>query len=548
MSGEFVSGEHPTPRTGRPSPAGPVPKLGWADAGLATASAILSLTLYVRTLAPGLLYGDSGEFQTLVYSLGMTHPTGYPVYVLLGRLFTLPPFGDPAWRVNLFSAVLGAWTVACLYLIVRLLSGWRLAAVAAVLTLAITPLFWYFSVIAELYVPACAFLSSVILCLLHWRHSGKWPWLAVSALLGGLSLGVHSSVALAAPGVLVYLALTARARRDWLAAFGGALLGVLLALAAFFVLDAHNPDAGYYHATVEPALSVWNMTTADFDSPFERLRFLYAARQFHYAMFPDPAETMPEIFGAYVDVIKAGFAPCSLALIGLGLPALSVRRWREGLLLFLGWGVQMFFITNYAISDVVVFFVPTFVFLAVWLGSGLGMLLDILAGGLKRLRRQRWAIPAAALLGAVVLGLTVRAMGGMVARAWAARAPVFMYGSDFAEYPYPLADPDAVLNRARAIVAAVEDEAIVFLGWDMLFPCYYVAWQEGRHGIDFHETYPQDNVPEIGRSAADYIAASLSARPVYFLARPQGSQMRRFDIRPVRRGGVSLYQVVGEQP
>jgi len=82
-----------------------------------------SLGLYVRTLAPGLLYGDSGELQTVVYSLGMTHPTGCPVYVLLGRLFTLLPIGGLAWRVNLFSAVLGALTVACIYLIVRLLAG-----------------------------------------------------------------------------------------------------------------------------------------------------------------------------------------------------------------------------------------------------------------------------------------------------------------------------------------------------------------------------------------------------------------------------------------
>jgi uncharacterized membrane protein len=128
-------------------------KLTRWDAFLASLLGLGSLALYVRTLAPGLLYGDSGEFQTLAYSLGMSHPTGYPVYILLARLFTLLPLGDPAWRVNLFSAVLGALTIACVYLIMRMLSGWRLAAVAAALTLAITPLFWYFSIITELYVP-----------------------------------------------------------------------------------------------------------------------------------------------------------------------------------------------------------------------------------------------------------------------------------------------------------------------------------------------------------------------------------------------------------
>jgi len=305
-------------------------KLTRWDAFLASLLGLGSLALYVRTLAPGLLYGDSGEFQTLAYSLGMSHPTGYPVYILLARLFTLLPLDDPAWRVNLFSAVLGALTIACVYLIMRMLSGWRLAAVAAALTLAITPLFWYFSIITELYVPACAFLSGVILSLLLWQQTGNIRWLAASALLGGLSLGVHSSVALAAPGVLVYLALTARYRREWIAAICAALLGVTLAFTAFLALDAANPDAGYYHATVQPALSVWDMRPADFDSPLERLKFLYAAKQFNYAMFSGPTETMPFIAGIYWQVLENIFAPFSIALMGIGLARLFFPRWREG--------------------------------------------------------------------------------------------------------------------------------------------------------------------------------------------------------------------------
>ena len=344
------------------------------DAAMATLLGLASLTLYIRTLAPGLLYGDSGEFQTVIYSLGMTHPTGYPIYVLFGRLFTMLPFGDPAWRVNLFSAVLGALTVANVYLMVRMLSGWRIAAATAAITLAVTPLFWYFSVITELYIPACAFLSGLLLFLLLWRQNGNWHWLAASALLGGLSLGVHSSVALAAPGVLVYLALTVRSRREWIVAIGGAVDRCGSAFTAFLALDARNPDAGYFNATVEPALSVWAMDEPDSDSPLERLEFLYAAKQFNYAMFNHPAETMPFIAGIYRDVLGKAFAPLPLALMGIGLIGLFFHRWREGLLLLLGWGVQMFFITNYNIFDVVVFFVPTFVFLALWIGIGLGVL------------------------------------------------------------------------------------------------------------------------------------------------------------------------------
>ena len=67
-----------------------------------------SLVLYIRTLAPSLLFGDSAEFQTIAHTLGIGHPTGYPVYVLLARLFTLLPIGEVAYRVNLFSAFCAA--------------------------------------------------------------------------------------------------------------------------------------------------------------------------------------------------------------------------------------------------------------------------------------------------------------------------------------------------------------------------------------------------------------------------------------------------------
>jgi len=531
-------------------------KIDRVDGLLASLLGIASLTLYIRTLAPGLLYGDSGEFQTLIYSRGMTHPTGYPVYLLLGRLFTLLPFGDHAWRVNLFSAFVAALTVTSVYLIVRLLSGWRLAAISAALILAVAPLFWYFAVIAELYAPACALLSVVLLSLLLWRQSGKWIWLAVSALLGGLSLGVHSSVALTAPAILVYLAVVTmdphlpkkEKARTWQAAIGGAIVGVGLALMAFLIVDAHQTAVSYYNATVQPAFSLWKMTASDFDSPLERLKFLYAARQFNYAMFADPAITMPAIAKTYWKELGNNFALPSLILTGIGLIGLLVHRWREGLLLLISWGVSMFFITNYDVYDVVVFFVPTFIFLVVWFGIGLGTVMNLLVWGIKHVRLEKWAVPVAALLGCLALGLTVQMRVEMVVKAWQSRAVVFMRGTDFAYYPYPISDPQKPYRDAKAIVDSVEDNSIVFISWDVLFPCYYVAGEEGRKGISFHETYAQEGVTEVGQSAADYIAANLSKHTIYFLEYPKGQQMSRFEFQPVHRNGLNFYQVVGMKP
>ncbi|HFE66146.1 MAG TPA: DUF2723 domain-containing protein, partial [Chloroflexi bacterium] len=77
-----------------------------------------SLLLYGRTLTPGLLPGDGGEFQTLAVLLGHTHPTGYPVYLTLAKLLTFFPVGDVAYRANLFSAVMGAGVGCIAYLLV----------------------------------------------------------------------------------------------------------------------------------------------------------------------------------------------------------------------------------------------------------------------------------------------------------------------------------------------------------------------------------------------------------------------------------------------
>src|SRR5512134_690744 len=103
---------------------------------------VSALTLYIRTLAPSLLWGDSAEFQTLSYTLGMTHPSGYMTQIMLGKLFTYIPVGNIAYRVNLMSAFFGAWTVALVYLIVRMLGGRVIAGISASIMLGLTPLFW----------------------------------------------------------------------------------------------------------------------------------------------------------------------------------------------------------------------------------------------------------------------------------------------------------------------------------------------------------------------------------------------------------------------
>src|SRR5438270_10686015 len=102
-----------------------------------------ALALYLRTLAPSVafLFDDSLEFQLVGYKLAIAHPTGYPLYTLLLKAFTLLQLGEVAGRANLSSAVLAALAVALVYRIALKLTGSVIPSLAAAAALAVSPVF-----------------------------------------------------------------------------------------------------------------------------------------------------------------------------------------------------------------------------------------------------------------------------------------------------------------------------------------------------------------------------------------------------------------------
>jgi len=223
---------------------------------IAVILALSSLALYVRTAAPTVLTADSGEFQFVPYIAGIAHPTGYPLYTMLGWLWSHAlPLGDVAYRMNLFSALWAALAVALLYLtsvlFLRLASpnipqgGLYVSALVAAATLAVSQTFWSQAVIAEVYSLHAFFVVLVFYLLLRWEAAagmswrarritnpagaedgrdgreeevtGKtWrpaTWLLLAAFTYGLSLTHHRTMLLLAPAVVVFLWLAGRETR-----------------------------------------------------------------------------------------------------------------------------------------------------------------------------------------------------------------------------------------------------------------------------------------------------------------------------------------------
>jgi hypothetical protein len=145
---------------------------------------------------------DDGLFVLSSYFLGVEHPPGYPLYTLLGWLFTFLPFGSVAYRVHLLSGLFGALTCALVWLCARVLSERRLAACMSALALGVTPVFWSQSLIAEVYTFNTFFFA--LLAYLGLQSNARLlPWMA---LVFGLSLSNHwPLMLLAAPAFAVLL-------------------------------------------------------------------------------------------------------------------------------------------------------------------------------------------------------------------------------------------------------------------------------------------------------------------------------------------------------
>jgi hypothetical protein len=169
---------------------------------------LIVLTLYTITLAPGVVGGDAGEHQFAVPLLGIPHATGYPLYILTGKLWTiLIPAGSMAWRVNLFSAVGGALAATVTALVVYQMSTmprpspfahpWAGSLVGGI-TLAFGLTLWQWSIIAGVRSFNVFLFALITLLAIIWQQqraqnnslsaNRTLRWLALAV---GLSLAHH---------------------------------------------------------------------------------------------------------------------------------------------------------------------------------------------------------------------------------------------------------------------------------------------------------------------------------------------------------------------
>ncbi|MGB0402443.1 MAG: DUF2723 domain-containing protein [Salibacteraceae bacterium] len=189
---------------------------GWLSFAIAT-------FVYVSTMEPTVSFWDCGEFIACSYKLQVGHPPGAPLFLMIGRFFSMWTSPDQAaYMVNLISALSSSFTILFLFwtisalgkkIIKKSTEEWNMGHTIAVLgsslvgALAYTfsDTFWFSAVEAEVYAMSSLFTAIVFWAILRWEQVSDKPggdkWLVFIAYLMGLSIGVHLLNLLAIPAI-----------------------------------------------------------------------------------------------------------------------------------------------------------------------------------------------------------------------------------------------------------------------------------------------------------------------------------------------------------
>jgi len=444
----------------------------------AGAVVLASLATYVATLAPTVTLVDSGELIVAAQSLGVAHPPGFPLYVLLAHLATLLPIGSIATRVNLASAVFATLAVAVVaFLTAEMLRGISLQSAAgerspdrrrggdtsgigagalwlpattAALLLAFSRTLWSYATVAEVYTLNTLLVAVVLLLVFRWRYdvttspkSTTDRRLYAAAWVFGLALGVHHVTVLLTLPAIAFLVYASRRRVFTSKVLILATIWALVGLTVYVYLPIAAARA--------PIL--------DWGDPRTLQRFWWhiSGRQFQ-AYFSLSPQSVRSQLAAFMSITIREFGPwwCPAAL-GFALAGFHAlfRRDRPAFwFLLLVIAADLLYASTYEIAeDKAAYFIPAFVALVLAAGCGAHFAMEI-AGA------ARWR-HAARVAGAALLLVPLLA--------WAGNVRFNNHHRDFIAHDYA----DNILETIRP------DGMLLTLDWQVYSPMLYVRAIEG---------------------------------------------------------------------
>ena len=158
---------------------------------------LLISTAYLCTMWPSISGGDSGELAVVAQTLGIAHPPGYPLFTLLGHIFTYLPFGTIARRVALLSVLCSTGAAALIFASVFTLSRNKAAALLSSLMFASAPLIWRYSIQVEVFALNNFFTALAVYVFIRCQSEEAHRWLYLLSFTLGLGLCNHHTLLIA---------------------------------------------------------------------------------------------------------------------------------------------------------------------------------------------------------------------------------------------------------------------------------------------------------------------------------------------------------------
>ncbi len=360
----------------------------------ATSIFILGLAFYVATMCRTVHWWDSGELAANARVLGIAHRPGFPLYILVGRVFGLIPFGEYFYRINFISAASAAASLAILgYIWIRQSIRWAkteatwtilLAGMLALAAMAGTYSYWIQAVRTEVYAPNLILVALLLACA--WRaradleagKPGATRWFCGAGFLAGLGLCLHNATfASVLPAVAIYFVYITRRHSAGLKVWFAAGLLFVLGLSVYLYLPVRalqNPPLnwGWVRGVISPG---WSAVAAT-DS------YSYIAQISAVSL----TRNLKEIAILFVDQLQWGLIV--IALLGVVLWWRSAKRWAllclgiiAGNVLVTAILVTDFSETN---ADIHGYLLPAFAAITLLIAGGLLQILQLLESVSRR--------------------------------------------------------------------------------------------------------------------------------------------------------------------
>ena len=328
------------------------------------------LFIYLASIAPGLTWAndgaDGGDLISAAATAGIAHPSGYPTYLLLARLFQLLPIGSLAFRTNLMSALAGVLASLLVYGLLVWVSDspahdhW-LAGLIAGFSFGLAPMLWSQAVITEVYTLHTA-LCALVMLLTLWKPGGQSrPW---SENLSGLALGLAIGNQLTAVFLIAPVLLISAWRGKW--KFNvRSLLRVCAGLCAGLLVYSALP----LRALSNPPVNWGNPST------LEQFKWLVSGELYQSRLLNLPPAGVLERCQALATLLLHQF---ELPGIVLGLVGLIYYFKPSRLYFFTILNVISFslFAILYASFDSYIYLLPAFLSFGLWIGLGADGLLQ----------------------------------------------------------------------------------------------------------------------------------------------------------------------------